>query len=101
LAAHGASMAFFLSSGMLKELCAALIEGGAYTSETPAALVYKASWLEQQILRGTLANLPEHAEAINIHKTSLILVGNFLGDDYELSKLYDASFGHEFRDAKQ
>ena len=100
LATHGSSMALFLSAGKLKELCSDLMEGGVYTSETPAALVYKASWPEQKILRGTLANLPEQAEATNIRKTSLILVGDFLGDDYELSKLYDASFGHEFRDAK-
>ena len=101
LAAHGSSMAIFLSAGKIKELCSALIEGGGYTPETPAALVYKASWPEQKILRGTLADLPKQAETTNIRKTSLVVVGEFLGDDYELSKLYDASFGHEFRDAKK
>ena len=100
LAAHGASMVLFLSAGMLKELCAALIEGG-YSSETPAALVYKASWPEQKILRGTLEDIFQQAEAAGITKTALVLVGNFLGDDYELSKLYDASFGHGFREAKK
>jgi precorrin-4/cobalt-precorrin-4 C11-methyltransferase len=99
LAAHGASMVLFLSSGILEELCAALTQGG-YHPETPAALVYKASWPEQKILRGTLKNIPKQAEAEGVKKTALVLVGNFLGDDYELSKLYDASFGHGFRDAK-
>ena len=99
LAVHGASMALFLSAGMLKELCAALIEGG-YRPETPAALVYKASWPEQKILRGTLDNLPGQAEAANVRKTALVLAGDFLENEYELSKLYDASFGHGFRDAR-
>jgi precorrin-4 C11-methyltransferase len=97
LAVHGASMAVFLSAGMVTELCQALTEGGGYSAETPAALVYKASWPEERVLRGTLATLPEQAKGIR--KTALILVGNFLGDDYELSRLYNASFGHEFRKA--
>jgi precorrin-4/cobalt-precorrin-4 C11-methyltransferase len=101
LAAHGASMAFFLSAGMLEELCRQLIEGG-YAPDTPAALVYKASWDCQKIARATLADLPSHAgggeaEAIP-RKTALVLVGQFLGDgSYETSKLYDASFEHGFR----
>jgi precorrin-4/cobalt-precorrin-4 C11-methyltransferase len=99
LAAHGASMALFLSAGMLKELCLALTGSGGYPPGTPAALVYKASWPDQKILRGTLATLPEQAQKAGIKKTALILVGNFLGGDYELSRLYDASFGHEFREA--
>jgi precorrin-4/cobalt-precorrin-4 C11-methyltransferase len=98
LASHGASMVFFLSAGTLRELCSSLIEGG-YASDTPAALAYKVSWPDQKILRSTLAGLPE--EAGDIRKTALILVGNFLGDDYELSKLYDPSFGHAFREAKR
>jgi precorrin-4/cobalt-precorrin-4 C11-methyltransferase len=100
LASHGASMALCLSAGMIGELCPALIEGG-YAPDTPAALVYKASWPEEKVLRATLAALPDRAEAEGIRKTALILVGNFLGNDYEMSKLYDASFGHEFRPAQE
>lgn len=100
LAAHRASMALFLSTGMIEPLCAALIEGG-YPAETPAALVYKASWPEQKILRARLCELSAGAEAAGIRKTALILVGDFLGHDYELSRLYDASFSHEFRDAER
>ncbi|MDR2523350.1 MAG: precorrin-4 C(11)-methyltransferase [Synergistaceae bacterium] len=98
LAVYGASMAVFLSAGMVRELCQALTESGGYSAGTPAALVYKASWPEEKILRGTLATLPEQAEGIR--KTALILVGNFLGGSCEMSRLYDASFSHEFRKAK-
>lgn len=98
LAAHQASMALFLSSGLMEKTCAALIEGG-YPSDTPAVVVYKASWPEQKILRGTIATIAAMAEKEGIHNTALILVGRFLGDEYELSKLYDAGFSHGFRKA--
>ena len=100
LAAHQASMALFLSSGLMEATCAALLEGG-YPPDTPAAVVYKASWPEQKVLRGTIATIVAQAEAENIRNTALILVGRFLGDDYELSKLYDASFSHGFRAASK
>ena len=100
LASHQASMALFLSSGLMESTCAALLEGG-YTPDTPAAVVYKASWPEQKVLRGTIATIAAQAEAENIHNTALILIGRFLGNDYELSKLYDASFSHGFRAASK
>ena len=101
LAFHGTSMVFFLSAGMLDELCRQLMEGG-YEPDTPAALVYKASWPDQRVLRAPLSDLPARAqEAAMPGKTSLVLVGKFLGDDYETSRLYDASFGHEFREARE
>jgi len=100
LAAHQASMALFLSSGLLEETCAALIEGG-YAADTPAAVVYKASWPEQKVLRGTVGTIASMAGEAGIHNTALILVGRFLGNDYELSKLYDASFSHGFRKASR
>ena len=94
LAAHQATMAFFLSVGMLRQLCAELISGG-YAPETPAAVVYKASWPDQEIVRGTLADLPD--KAAHIRKTALLLVGRFLDGTVERSKLYDPSFSHEYR----
>lgn len=100
LAAHGASMVLFLSSAMLKELASELIAGG-YPPETPAALVYKASWPDERVLRGPLASIPAMAEEAGINKTALVLVGGFLGDDYDLSRLYDASFSHGCRRASQ
>ncbi|MDR1874329.1 MAG: precorrin-4 C(11)-methyltransferase [Synergistaceae bacterium] len=99
LASHDASMAFFLSAGMLGELCRELVEGG-YEPDTPAALIYKASWPEQRVLRAALSDLPAQAEAAAMpRKTALVLVGRFLGNDYETSRLYDASFSHGFRKA--
>ena len=100
LAAHGASMVLFLSSAMLKELARELIAGG-YPPETPAALVYKASWPDERVLRGPLASIPAMAEEAGISKTALVLVGGFLGDEYDLSRLYDASFSHGCRRASQ
>ena len=99
LAAHGATMVIFLSTGMLEKLSAELIAGG-YPTDTPAAIVYKASWQDEKICRCTIAALAETATAHGITKTALITVGNFLGDDYALSKLYDAQFSTEFRKAK-
>ena len=100
LAAHGASMVLFLSSAMLKELASELIAGG-YPPETPAALVYKASWPDERVLRGPLASIPAMAEEAGISKTALVLVGDFLEDEYDLSRLYDASFSHGCRRASQ
>ncbi len=98
-AAHQTSMVIFLSSTFVSEVCDELIEGG-YPVTTPAAIVYKATWPDEKILRGTLSNLPELAAAEGISKMSLIMVGEFLGDTFNYSKLYDKAFAHEFRDAK-
>ncbi len=99
LASHGATMVVFLSTGMLKELSKELIEGG-YSPDTPSAIVYKASWEDEKVCRCTVGNLAQTAEANGIKKTALICVGNFLGNDYSLSKLYDKTFETEFRKAK-
>jgi precorrin-4/cobalt-precorrin-4 C11-methyltransferase len=97
-AAHGATMILFLSAGLLQEATAKLIAGG-YKAETPAAIVYKASWPDEKVFRTTISGLHETAQENNITKTALILIGHFLGDGYERSKLYDPSFSHEFRQA--
>ena len=99
LAAHGATMVVFLSTGLLRGLSAALIQGG-YAPDTPAAIVYKASWEDEKICRCTVAELAQTAADNGITKTALICVGGFLGDSYQLSKLYDAAFETEFRKAK-
>ncbi len=100
LAAHGSTMVIFLSTGLLKELTEQLLTGG-YTYGTPAAIVYKASWADEKVCRCTVGTLFETAEKNGIKKTALITVGNFLGDDYALSKLYDEGFETEFRKAKK
>ncbi len=93
-------MVIFLSTGMLEELSERLISGG-YPPQTPAAIVYKATWPEQKIVRTTVAELAEAAKRENITKTALITVGNFLGSKYERSKLYAPDFTHEFREASE
>ncbi len=99
-AAHHASMAIYLSAGNIKELSERLMAGG-YSPNTPAALVYKATWPEEKKVISTLFELPCIAEQNGITKTALILVGDAIGaKDYEKSKLYDKTFSTEFRDAK-
>ncbi|VDY64054.1 Cobalt-precorrin-4 C(11)-methyltransferase [Shimwellia blattae] len=97
-AAHRTSMAIYLSVQRINKVAEQLIAGG-YRPETPVAVVYKATWPESQTLRGTLADISEQVRAADIRKTALILVGDFLGDEYHNSKLYDAAFSHEYRKA--
>ena len=99
LAAHHATMVIFLSASMTEELSGKLIEGG-YSAETPAAIVYKATWQDEKVVRCTVGTLAKAARENGISKTALITVGDFLGDDYELSKLYDKNFETEFRKAE-
>ena len=100
MASHGATMAIFLSTGLLDSLKQKLLTGG-YTEETPAAIVYKATWPEERVFRCTVGTLPETAKNNNITKTAMIVVGGFLGNSYERSKLYDPAFTHEFREASK
>ncbi len=99
LAQHGCSMVIFLSAGMTKQVQEALLEG-AYTEDTPAAIVYKASWPEEKILRCTVGTLHERAAQEGIRKIALILVGDFLrsGNVPQRSCLYDPSFTTEYRE---
>lgn len=96
LASHQATMVIFLSAGMIPQLTRELLEGG-YHRNTPAAIVYKVTWEDEKIVRCPLGRLAEAAEENGITRTALIMVGNFLGDDYELSKLYDAEFTTGYR----
>ena len=99
-ARHGASMAVFLSAGMLEGLQTELLKG-AYTPNTPAALVYKATWPEEKVVRCTVGTLAESGRTHQISKTALVLVGDFLEPTYQRSKLYDPSFTTGFREASQ
>ena len=99
LAAHGATMVIFLSIGLAAKVQEALLAGGAYTADTPAAVVYKATWPEQRVVRCTVGSLAESTKAAGITKTALIVVGDFLGTRYERSKLYDPAFATEYRPA--
>ena len=96
LASHKASMVIFLSSSMLGKLSEELISGG-YSKDTPCAIVYKATWKDEIKVVTTLESLEKAGKENNISKTALVLVGDFLGDIYDRSKLYDDTFSHEFR----
>ena len=95
LSKHHSTMIIFLSMGMMDEVVEALKEG--YEATTPVAVVYKATWEDQKIVVGTLNDIAAKVKEAGIKKTSLTVVGDFLGDEYELSKLYDKKFTHEFR----
>ena len=97
LAAHGATMVIFLSIGLVDKVQQALLESGGYRPDTPAAVVYKATWPEQKVVRCTVSTLAEETRKNGITKTALIVVGDFLGKNYERSKLYDPAFTTEFR----
>ena len=97
-ASHQTSMAIYLSVQRIHRVAERLIEGG-YPADTPVAVVYKATWPESMTVRGTLTDIAEKVRAAGIRKTALILVGAFLGDEYHFSRLYDAGFSHEYRNA--
>ena len=100
LASHKASMAIYLSAGMLDELSKRLIAGG-YEEDTPAALIYKATWPEEKKIVCTLGTLASEGEKAGIKKTAIVLVGDVIKtSNYERSKLYDPAFTTEFRQAK-
>ena len=100
LASHNASMAIYLSTGMLGELQRRLIDGG-FKSETPAAIVYKATWPDEKAFVCTVGELEKTAAAHGIRKTAIILVGDaIVHEKYDRSRLYAEDFSTEFRKAK-
>ena len=99
LASHGATMCIFLSVQMIDKVAAELIEGG-YDKTTPVAIVVKASWPDQRIIRGTLETIANVVAEEGVIRQAMIVVSRVLDTDYELSKLYDKGFAHMYRDAK-
>lgn len=95
-ASHQSTMVLFLSSGLVGKVQKELIEGG-YSHDTPAAVVYKASWSDEKKLVTTLGRLEETMKKENITKMALIIVGKVLGNEYSRSKLYDGEFTTEYR----
>lgn len=101
LAAHQATMVVFLSTGMLEKLSERLIEGG-YTPDTPAAIVYKATWEDEKTVVCTVGTLAESARENNITKTALMIIGDVVSHShYSRSELYNPSFTTEFRKASR
>lgn len=101
MASHGCTMVLFLSTGLLEDAERELLAGGAYTPDTPAAIVYKATWPDEQVFRCTVGTLAKTARDNHITKTALITIGGFLGTEYERSKLYDPTFSHGCREARE
>ena len=100
-AAHQSSMAIYLSAGMIRELCRRLMDGG-YKETTPAALVYKATWAEEETYLCTIETLYEVSVEHRITKTALILVGDAIAHQhYSKSRLYAPDFSTEYREAKR
>ena len=96
-APEGESAALFLSAGMLESACHELIARG-FTPDTPAALVYRASWPDERVIHGTLETLPELAQGIT--KSAIILAGDFLNTEiHSASHLYSKDFTHEYRNS--
>ncbi len=96
LARHQTSMCIFLSVQMIEQVTAELLAGG-YPPHTPVAIVQRATWPDEKIVQGTLADIALKVQAEQISKTAMIMVGNFLDSTYEKSKLYDPNFAHEYR----
>ena len=100
LAVHQATMVLFLSTSLTRKLQSELLAGG-YAPDTPAAVVYKATWPEQQIFRCTVGTLHDTVTANGLTKTSLIVVGQCMGEKYLRSLLYHPQFTTEFREATE
>lgn len=95
-AKHQTSMVIFLSVQGIRKVVKQLLAGG-YSAETPAAVIYKATWPEEKKVQGTLADIAQKVHEADIRRTALIMVGKFLGEEYNYSRLYDADFSHMYR----
>ena len=100
LAAHQSTMVLFLSTSLTEQLQADLLSGG-YPANTPVAIVYKATWPEERIFRCTVETLHQTVVSTGLTKTSIIIVGNCMGDKYLRSLLYHPGFTTEFREATE
>lgn len=98
LAAHGCTMALFLSAGLLDAAQAELLAGG-YAPEVPAAIVVRATWPDERAYRCTVGTLAACAREHEVSRTALVLVGDVLGAAGERSRLYDPAFSHGYRTA--
>ncbi len=99
LAGHGATMILFLSSGMADRVQEELLRG-AYTPDTPCAVVYRATWKDEKVIRGTVGELCKLTAENGITGTALIIAGDVLGSGYELSRLYDRHFTTAYREGE-
>ncbi|TLX88350.1 MAG: precorrin-4 C(11)-methyltransferase [Thaumarchaeota archaeon] len=98
LARHGATMAFYLSIHLIRNIVDELIKGGVYHNSTPVAVVYRATWEDEKIIVGTLGDIVEKVKDAKITKTAIIIIGDVIKpSNYEFSKVYDPQFTHGYR----
>jgi precorrin-4/cobalt-precorrin-4 C11-methyltransferase len=98
LAKHGATMAFYLSVHLIEEVVNEILKSGVYTGKTPAMVVYRATWEDEKIIKGSLEDIAKKTKEAKIIKTALIIVGEAIAPSkYEYSKVYDAKFTHGYR----
>lgn len=101
LAKHKTTIVFYLSVHLVDQIVKELLTGG-YTKETPAAVVYRASWADERVITGTLADIARKVKAARIVKTAVVIVGDVIKPkSYEYSKVYDPSFTHGYRKARK
>ncbi|MBU2053478.1 MAG: precorrin-4 C(11)-methyltransferase [Proteobacteria bacterium] len=93
-----ATLCIFLSIEKIREVAETL--AAHYGPDCPAAVVYRASWPEEKVIRGTLGDIARKTEAAEIRSTALIVVGQALGREIPASRLYDAAFSHGYRKGK-
>jgi precorrin-4/cobalt-precorrin-4 C11-methyltransferase len=99
LARARATLCIFLSGHKIEEVVSTLAV--SYGWDCPAAVVYHASWPDQQVIKGNLRDISEKVQLVEIGQTSLIIVGWALSREIPASKLYDAAFSHKFREGKE
>ena len=100
LAKHKATLIFYLSVHLLSKLVKEAISGG-YKKNTPVAVVYRASWDDQKIIKGTLSDIVEKIQNEKITKTAIVIISDVIDpESYEYSKLYDKEFSHGYRKSK-
>ncbi len=98
LAKHGATMVFYLSVHLIDRIVAELLKGGTYTTKTPVVIIYKATWKEERIIKGTLEDIIQKTLKEKIIKTAIIIVGEVIEpSSYKFSKVYDSQFTHGYR----
>ncbi len=100
LSKHRGTLIFYLSVHLIDKIIKELLEGGAYTKDTPVAVVYRATWDDQVIIRGILEDIAKKVMQAKITRSALVFIGDVLAPTkYEYSKVYDAAFAHSYRKA--
>jgi len=100
LAKHEATLIFYLSVHLLSDIVKESLAGG-YKKYTPVAVVYRASWNDQKIIKGNLSNIVKKVRDEKITRTAIVIVSNVIDSkSYEYSKLYDKQFSHGYRKSK-